>query len=164
MIMDLKEIYELTAKAFETNHVKELLLGKGEWCVPVNWKAPANTPTDWDRIIYFGVHAYCKGENCVNRVAQFEEAFISILKESTSSIMAGFELYFSYWYHIFDHSEENILFTPRLKKELAQAIKSNKTKLSAVTEWSGYKYRTGLYDNIVYLNNTIEKKFGAGIL
>ena len=162
--MDSVEVYELTAKAFETNHIKELLLGEGEWCVPVSGKSPANTPTDWDRIIYFGVHAYCKEENCVNRVARFEEAFISILKESASSILAGVELYVSYWYHISDYTEENILFTPKLREELAQSIKSNKTELNAITEWCGNKYRTGLYDNIVYLNNTIEKKFGAGII
>lgn len=161
--MDLVEIYELTAKAFETNHVKELLLGEGEWRVPVSRKAPANIPTDWDRIISYGISPYCIEKDFDTRKKQFEAAFCQLLNGNSTSVLIAYEHYTTYCYHV-RSNEKNILFSDEMCIKLAGAIERNKSTFEAITEWCGYVYNNGLYEQIVYRDKTIARKFGMGVL
>lgn len=162
--MTVKEILNLTSAAFESGSVRELLLGEGDWIVPVSWKDTANTPTDWDRLIYFGVHLHCKADDTDKRIALFEDAYMSLLSGDAASVCAAFDLYFSYWYRISDNLESNLLFSETLKEKLARAINLHKADLAAIKEWCGHTNQSGMYENISRLDSTLAEKFGAGVL
>ena len=50
------ELLELTKKAFENNEVAEFLCGEKGYACPISHFVPANVPTDFSRIIDFGVY------------------------------------------------------------------------------------------------------------
>lgn len=51
-----EELLELTKKAFENNEVAEFLCGEKGYACPISHFVPANVPTDFSRIIDFGVY------------------------------------------------------------------------------------------------------------
>ena len=51
-----EELLELTKKAFDNNEVAEFLCGEKGYACPISHFVPANVPTDFNRIIDFGVY------------------------------------------------------------------------------------------------------------
>lgn len=161
--MNTAELYNLTQKAFETGHVKELLLGEGEWCIPVDWKATTSIPTDWERIISYGISPYCLAEDIDARVKQFENAFKQLLSGDYISVLIAYEHYITYCYHV-RSNEKNILFSSSLCHSLRNSIELHKAELAALREWVGFTYENGLYEHITATDQTLSRKFGMGVL
>jgi hypothetical protein len=161
--MTIKEIYGLTQKAFETNHVKNLLLGEIGWEIKPNQKSAAATPQDWDRIMVYGIAPYCIEKDTTVRVSCFENAFRELLSGTPVEIAIAYEYYFCYCYSVKSHTK-NFMFSQSLREALANSIVKNKDKLTQLTEWCGYAYPDGLYLNIQCMDSVVGKKFGMNIL
>lgn len=159
--MNREDIYNLTEKAFVTNHIQDLLSGNGEWKVAVGRKDVADFYTDLDRIVRLGIIPYCK--NNEERIVQFREEYIKFIESGYKNIAIAFDCYFFYCYKI-RSVEEDFLFGEQLRKKLANAIINQKDELSKITEWCGYAYPKGYYSSIISLNSMLMKKFGMGLL
>lgn len=163
--MDLKEIYQLTALAFEKGNITELLLGQGEWKIPYgNRFSSGNKPTDWDRLISYAVVPYCNADSTGVRTSLFQMSFKSLLLESSPvAIWSAFEIYAAYCYAV-RSPEKNTLFPSEIKKLLASSIKSNILELKNCREWDGDLFEEGLWSAVSGSDKFLESKFGMGIL
>lgn len=74
-----EELLELTKKAFENNEVAEFLCGEKGYACPISHFVPANVPTDFSRIIDFGVYKLYEETKNEKIVAKFEEAILYLL-------------------------------------------------------------------------------------
>ena len=74
-----EELLELTKKAFENNEVAEFLCGEKGYACPISHFVPANVPTDFSRIIDFGVYKLYEKTKNEKIVAKFEEAILYLL-------------------------------------------------------------------------------------
>lgn len=159
--MDIKDIYNLTEKAFATNHIQDLLAGNGKWKVDAGRKAVADFYTDLDRIVSFGILPFCRNDE--KRISQFRKEYIKFIESGYKNIAIAFDCYFYYCYDVCS-IEEDFLFGEQLRKKLANAIINQKDELSKITEWCSYNYPNGYYSKILSLDSILKKKFGMGLL
>ncbi len=74
-----EELLELTKKAFEKDEVAKFLCGERDYAYTIDRFVPANVPTDFSRIIDFGIYKLYEETKDEKTVVKFEEAILYLL-------------------------------------------------------------------------------------
>jgi hypothetical protein len=159
-----EELLELTRQAFEKNEVAEFLCGEKGYSVMGNRDIPSNIPTDFGRILKFGIYKLYTKENSAYIIDTLKQAVFDLLKKSTTHIWCAYSVC---WSQIYSEQSnyapfqcvDNILLSA-----LKEALYKNKTKLKNCREWLGSNSTEGLWEDIFLSNESLKKRFGVSIL
>jgi hypothetical protein len=147
-----EELLELTRQAFEKNEVSGFLCGEKGYSVMGNRDIPSNIPTDFGRILKFGIYKLYSEENSAYIIDAFKQAVFDLLKKSTTHIWCA---YCACWAQIYSEQSlyapfqcvDNILMTA-----LRETLYKNEIKLKNCREWFGSNCAEGLWEYIFFSN------------
>ena len=87
-----EELLELTKKAFENDEVAEFLCGEKGYSCPISRFVPANVPTDFGRIVNFGVFKLYEESKNEKIIKKFKEAILALVKGSAVQVWIAYSV------------------------------------------------------------------------
>lgn len=144
-----EELLELTKKAFDNNEVAEFLCGEKGYACPISHFVPANVPTDFNRIIDFGVYKLYEETKNEKNVAKFEEAILYLLDCDPVRNWIAFMVC---WNQIRNEKRHEAPFK-FINQELIEKLKETLLK-----------HEKELWQEITRINNIATKNYGVSIL
>lgn len=159
------EIYKLTEKAFETDHVVDLLKGAGEYAVAPNKSSFADQPTDWSNLIRMGIIPYCMEDITSARWKCFLEAVKALINGSAVDVWYAYNIYYflAYAAHGGNIMLPGYVYFPR--EDLHAGIGQHIPELMKIKKWSGTNEPEGLWGDIYFADLALERRYpGSGII
>lgn len=151
-------------KAFENNEVAEFLCGEKGYSCPISHFVPANVPTDFSRIIDFGVYKLYEETKNEKIVAKFEEAILYLLDCDPAKNWIAFMVC---WNQIRNEKRREAPFkfiNQELIEKLKETLLKHEKELRVCKEWQGWNEENGLWQEITRINNIATKNYGVSIL
>lgn len=159
-----EELLELTKKAFENNEVAEFLCGEKGYACPISHFVPANVPTDFSRIIDFGVYKLYEETKNEKIVAKFEEAILYLLDCDPAKNWIAFMVYWNQIRNEKRHEAPFKFINQELIEKLKETLLKHENELRVCKEWQGWNEENGLWQEITKINNIATKNYGVSIL
>jgi len=162
----MKEVVELTRKAFDKNEVKELLTGQKEEYVFVS--KVANIPTDFDYVVRICLYKYFEEINNEHyfyaQLAKLEKALRELLQSANPvDIWCAFMVGHSLYYYENQNKSSFKIMTEKFIKDFSTLLKINKEKLMECKCYEGKNKENGLWDEIERINKVYSKE-GVNLL
>ena len=158
------ELLELTKKAFENNEVAEFLCGEKGYACPISHFVPANVPTDFSRIIDFGVYKLYEETKNEKIVAKFEEAILYLLDCDPAKNWIAFMVCWNQIRNEKRHEAPFKFINQELIEKLKETLLKHEKELRVCKEWQGWNEENGLWQEITRINNIATKDYGVSIL
>ena len=159
-----EELLELTKKAFENNEVAEFLCGEKGYACPISHFVPANVPTDFSRIIDFGVYKLYEETKNEKIVAKFEEAILYLLDCDPAKNWIAFMVCWNQIRNEKRHESPFKFINQELIEKLKGTLLKHENELRVCKEWQGWNEENGLWQEITRINNIATKNYGVSIL
>lgn len=159
-----EELLELTKKAFENNEVAEFLCGEKGYACPISHFVPANVPTDFSRIIDFGVYKLYEKTKNEKIVAKFEEAILYLLDCDPAKNWIAFMVCWNQIRNEKRHEAPFKFINQELIEKLKETLLKHEKELRVCKEWQGWNEENGLWQEITRVNNIATKNYGVSIL
>lgn len=167
--MDMKtsvsneELLALTKKAFDNDEVAEFLCGEKEYACPLNRFVPANVPTDFGRIVNFGVYRLYMDTQNEEIITKFKKAILSLLNGNAVQIWVAYSICWNLIYKK-NHNEPTIIISDNNFWEMIKtSVQKNEDKLRSCNEWQGFNQEDGLWEDIRRMDKNLTDN-GEGIL
>ncbi|MFR3010072.1 MAG: hypothetical protein ACLTND_00545 [Ruminococcus bicirculans (ex Wegman et al. 2014)] len=159
-----EELLKLTKKAFENNEVAEFLCGEKGYACPISHFVPANVPTDFSRIIDFGVYKLYEETKNEKIVAEFEEAILYLLDCDPAKNWIAFMVCWNQIRNEKRHEAPFKFINQELIEKLKETLLKHEKELRVCKEWQGWNEENGLWQEITRINNIATKNYGVSIL
>ena len=159
-----EELLELTKKAFDNNEVAEFLCGEKGYACPISHFVPANVPTDFSRIIDFGVYKLYEETKNEKIVAKFEEAILYLLDCDPAKNWIAFMVCWNQIRNEKRHEAPFKFINQELIEQLKETLLKHEKELRVCKEWQGWNEENGLWQEITRINNIATKNYGVSIL
>lgn len=151
-------------KAFENNEVAEFLCGEKGYACHISHFVPANVPTDFSRIIDFGVYKLYKETKNEKIVAKFEEAILYLLDCDPAKNWIAFMVCWNQIRNEKRHEAPFKFINQELIEKLKETLLKHEKELRVCKKWQGWNEENGLWQEITRINNIATKNYGLSIL
>lgn len=152
--MNINEIQELVAKAISENEINKLLKGEDPYQINTT-RMQYSLPTDWESLLISGIHPICL-EN-INALKMVKSGIENMIRMDAYDVWCIYNIYFYETY--ISQGRESIIFDLDIKNDLKKAIIEKKYKLGE----NNVFLTQSMWDDIVRMNDIIQKKFDGGI-
>jgi len=159
-----EELLALTKQAFEKDEVLEFLQGIPPYACPVNHFTPANVPTDFSRIIDFGVYKFYCGNEYNGIIQKLKKNIEILIAGNHEQIWIAFMIC---WNQIRNEERKEAPFkfiNAELLSSLKESLLRNEESLKNCKEWQGWNREHGLWQDIVRINGIMAKDYGRSVL
>jgi hypothetical protein len=129
-----------------------------------NRDIPSNIPTDFNRILEFGVYKLYAESKDEIIIKKFLEAIYSLLNSDVVHIWCAFVICWSQIYNEQSNSAPFECIDDTLLNSIKKAIYDNEIGLKKCFDWLGSNCAEGLWQHIVSINNSIKNRFGVELL
>jgi len=113
-------------------------------------------PTDWESLLISGIHPLCDGN--INALKVVKNGIENMLKRDAYDVWCIYNVYFYESY--ISRGRESIIFDSKIKGDLKKAIIERKVKLGENNNF----LTQSMWNDIVKMNDIIQRKFDGGIL
>ena len=159
-----EELLELTKKAFENDEVAEFLCGEKGYSCPISRFVPANVPTDFGRIVNFGVFKLYEESKNEKIIKKFKEAILALTKGSAVQVWIAYSVCWNLVYKKNRKQPTLVIQDVEFWNSVKSSILASENKLRVCNEWQGINQKDGLWSNIIRMDNVLEKDYGVSVL
>lgn len=159
----MMQLRELVIKSIKEDNIDKILLGYDGYKCEISEFIAAEVPTDWPNIIRTLYLVYKEMPDLMVD-KKFEEAILNI------SNQGSFELYCAVMVVFFQiMSEERTIAPFKINREVIINNLKNKLldfqeELKSCKEWSGKRYRDGIWGDIRRVNTILYEDYGITII
>lgn len=159
------EIRKLAQQALSCGELAEYLSGENGYACGMDPSVPANVPTDFERILAFGLYPLYSESS---RPEAVSAAFSAALEKLLSG--SAVQVWIAYMVSLFQYRLEEqgyspfVAMSPYYMAKVKAALYEHETELRTVKEWQGKGREQGLWQNIVATNDVLKRNSGVTFL
>lgn len=159
----MMQIKELVIRAVKENCLDKMLVGQGEYKCEINEFIAAEVPTDWPNIIQTIYSIYREMPELM-----VEDKFNKAIREICNKDF--FELYCAVMVVFFQiMSEERNTAPFNIDRQKVISMLKNKlhyfeSELKTCKEWTGKRYKDGMWGDICRVNGILNEDYGITII
>jgi hypothetical protein len=147
-----EELLDLTKQAFEKGELFEFFQGKPPYTCPVNHSVPANIPTDFGRIINYGIYKFYEKQPNNKIISDLREAISKLIEGDAVQIWIAFMICLNILRNEERKSAAFSLNSSEIYDKLRISILSHEQDLRECKEWQGWNEDNGLWSEILRIN------------
>lgn len=159
----MKNIDEKIRRAIANKDLEKLLTGEKPYTCEISEFIPVSVPTDWPNIIRT-MYLVFENDKSIEIDLQLENTLIMMCNKNYFTIYCAIMVCFVQIMNQRDNSASFYINIDRIITVIKKNIYIYKDELMICKNWSGYRFKDGLWGDISRVDNILYEDYGMRIL
>ena len=151
----MKSCLNLQKKHLKMTRLLNFFVEKKGYSCPISRFVPANVPTDFGRIVNFGVFKLYEESKNEKIIKKFKEAILALVKGSAVQVWIAYSVCWNLVYKKNRKQPTLVIQDVEFWNSVKSSILASENKLRVCNEWQGINQKDGLWSDIIRMDKNL---------